>query len=441
MSRRRFHFWLAALPTLMFPVLLGMTLYLVLFALIDRGVITHEILLRYIAGHPVSQVTTAMFLIGLAALLLAVKHVLEQLLAVGRISLPNQSQHRSTAECCDQMIDSLGQLPSSLHKHYLWHRLERALQFIKRNDGADGLDAELRYLTENDAEHKDDRYALVRILIWATPMLGFLGTVLGISEALGSISIGPDNDFQAMMGGLRSSLYVAFDTTALALTFSIILMFVQFLVDRVETQLLAAVEQRARKELAHHFVTTPDAKDPYIKTVEQIGQRVLATTERLVERQSELWKSTIEAAESSWIETASQAQAVVQQSLSRALGDATAELGDKLTQSIEQADQSIAEYWKQSQLAMADAAAVAADNNATLAEQTGALVQACEKIAELRSLEPVIARHLPQLPTQQDLSDVAGNLATAIRLLEFRLAEVNQRAEDARDHKGNRRAA
>ena len=71
----------------------------------------------------------------------------------------------------------------------MWRRLQTALEFIRRNGDADGLDDELKYAAELDDSEKHDRYGFARIMIWAIPMLGFLGTVLGISEALGGLEI------------------------------------------------------------------------------------------------------------------------------------------------------------------------------------------------------------------------------------------------------------
>ena len=126
--------------------------------------------------------------------------------------------------------------------HYLFERVRTALSMIERRGSSEGMEDELKYLADLDSERSHQSYALVRILIWATPMLGFLGTVIGISEALGGLNIGGAADFDSMMQGLRSSLYVAFDTTALALTLSIGLMFFQFIVDRFEQNLLTQVE-------------------------------------------------------------------------------------------------------------------------------------------------------------------------------------------------------
>ena len=101
----------------------------------------------------------------------------------------------------------------------------------------------------------------MRIVIWATPMLGFLGTVVGITDALGDLgrelstsgAADAGGSLNTAMEGLLAGLYVAFDTTAIALCFSIALMFIQFMLDRGESQLLDMVDQRANDELAGRF--------------------------------------------------------------------------------------------------------------------------------------------------------------------------------------------
>ena len=102
------------------------------------------------------------------------------------------------------------------------------------------------------------------------------------------------------MEGLLAGLYVAFDTTALALSLSIVLMFVQFLVDRMETQLLATVDARASEELAGRFEQTDSHADPLVKPIRRMGEAVIQTTGKLVEQQTELWQSTIDAAHDQW---------------------------------------------------------------------------------------------------------------------------------------------
>ena len=232
-------------------------LYLGLSYLINGGQLSNETVLRYLTGHPVSKVTVGMFFIGIASLGLIANNIFEQFSgekkisisiphgAVGSSSVPSESNTSESVRprgVIEERTVALGkhllELPKWMHDHYLWQRMVNALHCIYRTNSTASVEDELKYLADLDLDRQQQRYSLVRILIWATPMLGFLGTVLGISQALGGINVGPDNDFQQMMDGLRGSLYVAFDTTALALTLSMVLMFGQFLVERFETQLL-----------------------------------------------------------------------------------------------------------------------------------------------------------------------------------------------------------
>ena len=121
---------------------------------------------------------------------------------------------------------------------------------MRRQESADQLDEELKYLADVEADRTYEAYALARMIIWATPMLGFLGTVIGITLALGDLS--PEalvNSPKEAMEGLLSGLSVAFDTTALALSLSMMLMFAQFLANQLETQLLTVVQRVASEEL------------------------------------------------------------------------------------------------------------------------------------------------------------------------------------------------
>jgi biopolymer transport protein ExbB/TolQ len=90
-------------------------------------------------------------------------------------------------------------------------------------------------------------YALPRILIWAIPLLGFIGTVLGISAAVNGFSgfLEQSSDIDQIkegIGTVTSGLAIAFDTTLLALLFSVIAMIPLSLVERWELRLLLAMD-------------------------------------------------------------------------------------------------------------------------------------------------------------------------------------------------------
>jgi biopolymer transport protein ExbB/TolQ len=417
------------------PVIIGLAAFILLFTMIDNGSFGNDLVRRYLAGHPVSKVTTALFLIGLVSLCQIACDVLRQKRLLASITLAGSDLQvdsavnpapavNAVAPTTEQLLGQLDRYASRTKSTWLWRRLFTALEFIRRNDSADGMDDELKYASELDHEEKHERYSFARIMIWAIPMLGFLGTVLGISEALGGINIGEDNNFQVMMAGLRGSLYIAFDTTAIALTFAIVLMFVQFAVDRAESSLLNRVELRARDELSRHWDITNQSRDTYVQAVESIGASVLESSENLVQRQVKLWRASIEAAESAWVDSVRAARHSVQESLQLAIDESTRSLGESLQHTIEKSDEAVARRWEQWQVALSENARLLVDQQQTMMEQSVMISQVMERLGDLAKTRSDLREFLADHPTGSEFADAAQSLSTAIRLLEFRFKEI-----------------
>lgn len=420
--------------TIATPILIGLSAFIVLFTLINNGTIDNEMVTRYLAGHAVSKVTTAMFLVGLASLCFIISDVIRQRGLLSRISLhEKKTKQQLLIEGGEPPEPTTEQLQMRLEKHegkarrtYFWRRLYTSLDFVHRNGTPDGLDEELKYASEQDQDEKHDRYSFARILVWAIPMLGFLGTVLGISEALGGLEISDDNDFQQMMGGLRSSLYVAFDTTAIALTFAILLMFTMFAVDRAESGLLTQVDARTRQELSRHWDITNQSKDSYVQTVEAIGVQMLESTEQLVDRQVKLWRANIDAAESAWVDSVRSAQNAVQQNLQNALMMSTDSLSDSLRETIQKSDEAVGRRWEQWQVALSENARLLAAHQEQLVEYSKNMMESLENIGSLAETKKAIAEYLENVPLSAEYSDASEKLSTAVRLLEFRMSQMDK---------------
>jgi len=93
----------------------------------------------------------------------------------------------------------------------------------------------------------ESSYTLPRILIWAIPLLGFIGTVMGISAAVNGFSqfLNQSSDVAQIkegIGTVTSGLAVAFDTTLLALLFSVLVMIPLVMVERQESRLLLGID-------------------------------------------------------------------------------------------------------------------------------------------------------------------------------------------------------
>ena len=94
-------------------------------------------------------------------------------------------------------------------------------------------------------------YNLPRYLNWAIPILGFIGTVLGISlatEGLSQILSADQAEFSQLLAEALSPLAIAFDTTLVALSLSVILALLQTFFYRWEEQQLFIIEEDLRKQ-------------------------------------------------------------------------------------------------------------------------------------------------------------------------------------------------
>jgi len=123
----------------------------------------------------------------------------------------------------------------------VWRTTESSFQLERSVDG----DTELYALAQ------DTSYSLVKVLMWAIPILGFIGTVIGMSQAVGSFEavLGNSDNVDGLKAGLTkvtSGLGTAFDTTYLALVISVLLSFPMIYMERQEEQLLNGVDGEVR---------------------------------------------------------------------------------------------------------------------------------------------------------------------------------------------------
>jgi len=99
-----------------------------------------------------------------------------------------------------------------------------------------------------DQEHMAGRFTLTRYILYLLPVIGFIGTVEGISRALMNISkvlpmVKNLDGFLTNLTSVTAALQIAFDSTLLALFLSAALMLVQTLVFRRSEAVLARVDR------------------------------------------------------------------------------------------------------------------------------------------------------------------------------------------------------
>jgi hypothetical protein len=107
------------------------------------------------------------------------------------------------------------------------NRIRKGLELfeVRQNNGevANMLGAQ----SNIDSARIGGSYSLLKVFLWAIPILGFIGTVLGLSQAIGGIDLSTMdvNKIMSSMGGVTTGLGTAFDTTLLGLVLAMFLNF------------------------------------------------------------------------------------------------------------------------------------------------------------------------------------------------------------------------
>lgn len=400
------------------PFLWGGLLSAGFYGLLHAGLLGSNLLEEYFASHPVEYVATTLFFVGLAALGVKWLDMVVQRQWLLRALLPPAPAGGESVEACGRMQRQLDEAAGQSCQDYLIRRLREALEHVRRKGQADTLEDQLKYLADLDAVRLHASYSLVRVIIWAIPILGFLGTVIGITMAIANLA--PDaveDSLPQVVGGLS----VAFATTTQALALSIVLMFTQFLTERSETRLLEQVDQRAEAEMIGRFQLLPPGTDGQLAAVKLMADKVIEAADNLVRRQVELWQQSMQAAEARWSRATADAGAQLQQSLAKALDQSLGAHAERLTA----AERSLAEtshrHWDKLSRTTADANRMLAEMQKAMADQAESLRQAVAAVGDVARLEDALNRNLGALAGAKNFEQTVNSLAAAIHLLNGRL--------------------
>ncbi|BBO34601.1 hypothetical protein PLANPX_4213 [Lacipirellula parvula] len=104
----------------------------------------------------------------------------------------------------------------------LYNRISVALANLKNLGRVGDVDEILRSQAENDEAALETSYSVVAGFVWAIPVLGFIGTVQGLSSSIGEFGgvLQSAENFDVVTSKLRSvtaGLTMSFETTLVAL--------------------------------------------------------------------------------------------------------------------------------------------------------------------------------------------------------------------------------
>lgn len=146
--------------------------------------------------------------------------------------------------------DHVINFPKTLRNTYIVNRIRKALEFFYVRQNNPEVAQMISSLSEVDAAKANGSYGMVKVFLWAIPIMGFIGTVVGIGDAIGGFGAvfgaGEGGDMSQIKDPLLKvlgSMGVAFDTTLLALVVSIMLSFPASALQGQEDDLVSDVDE------------------------------------------------------------------------------------------------------------------------------------------------------------------------------------------------------
>lgn len=149
--------------------------------------------------------------------------------------VPEETDFVLSAGNVDVVIDRIYEIVDEPKFFVLFNRIAVALANLRNLGRVGDVDEILRSQADSDESTMETSYSLVGGFVWAIPVLGFIGTVLGLSDAIGGFGavLQQTEDMaqiKTALQGVTGGLSTAFVTTLQALVAALIIqLFLTFL--------------------------------------------------------------------------------------------------------------------------------------------------------------------------------------------------------------------
>jgi biopolymer transport protein ExbB/TolQ len=290
------------------PVLWGVAASFLFFGALPYLPDGHrEFAVRYFAGHWIEYVETGLFFVGMALLTKKLRGLGRERRAVRFVEESAAAVARPAASLAADLHDTL---PPEFRGTAVADRLRESADHLRTPQPAGSLAEALQHLADLAADRLHGSYGLHRNICWAIPILGFLGTVIGITIAIAEID---PKQLSGSLTAVTAGLAVAFDTTALALGLSLVLVFTGFTIERAEQSVLDRIEAFGRKRLAPLGTAAPAS--PLVEAEAQAAAKLIDRTDALIRTQTAAWQGAIESMRLRWADTLIDQQGRIRDSL------------------------------------------------------------------------------------------------------------------------------
>jgi signal transduction histidine kinase len=184
------------------------------------------------------------------------------------------------ANTVGSFIDNIYDMPATMRDSIIVNRIRKALELFEVRNSKSESEGMLNSLSAVDANRATGSYSLVKVFLWAIPILGFIGTVQGLATAVGSLNIDASDPeaLKAAIGNLTGGLGIAFDTTLLGLILSMIISFPLAMMQKQDEEVLTMIDvfcsEKLLPKLSEESDKPAEATDNILAQAENLPEMV-----------------------------------------------------------------------------------------------------------------------------------------------------------------------
>jgi hypothetical protein len=159
--------------------------------------------------------------------------------------IPNEPGFTLSTATVGRVLDHINDCVDDPRNFLLFNRIVVALANLRNLGHVGDVDDILRSQASQDEAAMETSYSLLQGFVWAIPVLGFIGTVLGLSQAIGEFSgvlgnAGEIGQITSALKGVTAGLATAFDTTLVALVAALCIQMLMTVLKKEEEEFLDA---------------------------------------------------------------------------------------------------------------------------------------------------------------------------------------------------------
>lgn len=269
--------------------------------------------------------------------------------------------------------------------------------------------------TSRENTNSDATYTIVRTLLWAIPIFGFIGTVQGLAAAVSGFAdfLSGSAELSAIKGAIADvtiGLGVAFDTTFLALMLVTIVQFPLTFVTLREMDLLGDVDNYTDE----HFLSLLPSSEQQPVVIENLEDSIEAAFRRYIP-DPDKYATVFDGAMARAGDALKASFVGIAGDLSRVQKETNADLARALAEAHERADALAGKYAHANDeiLSTLQGALASASSAAkSIGDETQAIAALGSKIQEMLAAEKALDRALATVSSGHDFQTLVGDIKT-----------------------------